>query len=59
MKKTDGLAKISDKSSIQASNLGLVGAIIDSGIITGYKDGSFKPLATLTRAEAAALLARM
>lgn len=59
IEKTDGLAKISDKSSIQASNLGLVGAIIDSGIITGYKDGSFKPLATLTRAEAAALLARM
>lgn len=57
--KVDGLAQVSDKSSIQAANLGLVGAVIDSGIIDGYKDGSFKPKANLTRAEAAVLLSRI
>ncbi|CAM4338047.1 outer membrane protein assembly factor BamB [Paenibacillus endophyticus] len=57
--KVDGLAKVFDLSSIKASNRGLVGAVIDAGIINGYEDGSFKPLATLTRAEAAVLLSRV
>lgn len=50
---------IIDRSSIQASNRGMIGAVIDSGIINGYEDGSFKPKVTLTRAEAAALLSRI
>lgn len=57
--KANALVKVTDRSSIQASNLGLVGAVIDSGIIKGYKDGSFKPKDTLTRAEAASLLFRI
>ncbi len=31
----------------------------ESGLITGYNDGSFKPYGTVTRAEASAVLARM
>ncbi|WP_171056387.1 PQQ-binding-like beta-propeller repeat protein [Paenibacillus sinopodophylli] len=57
--KSDGLDKVSDRSSIKSLNRGLVGAVIDAGIINGYEDGSFKPMATLTRAEAAILLSRL
>lgn len=57
--KADGLAKVTDRLLIKAANRGMVGAVIDAGIINGYADGSFKPLATLTRAEAAVLLCRV
>lgn len=36
-----------------------VALCVKAGIITGYKDGSFKPTAKITREEAAAMLVRL
>ncbi|MDI4650195.1 S-layer homology domain-containing protein [Cohnella hashimotonis] len=45
-----------DKASIAAWSRGAVGALVNLRLIGGYADGSFKPLASLTRAEAVVLL---
>lgn len=47
-----------DKSSISNSYVRHVAIAVKYGIIAGYPDGYFKPKRTLTRAEAATLLAR-
>ncbi|MBX6378891.1 MAG: S-layer homology domain-containing protein, partial [Clostridia bacterium] len=36
-----------------------VAGVLDSGIMTGYPDGTFRPEASITRAEAAAVLMRV
>lgn len=38
---------------------GYIGALADKGVIGGYTDGSFKPNATITRAEMIAIIARV
>ncbi|WP_236570599.1 S-layer homology domain-containing protein [Paenibacillus sp. An7] len=46
----------SDSSSITAESKGSVGAVVTAKIISGYTDGSFKPLHSITRAEAVDVL---
>lgn len=38
---------------------GYIGALADKGIVTGYADGSFKPDATISRAEMVTIIARV
>ncbi|MEK5490056.1 S-layer homology domain-containing protein [Paenibacillus sp. FSL R7-0297] len=38
---------------------GYIGALADKGIVTGYADGSFKPGATITRAEMVTIIGRV
>jgi Bacterial Ig-like domain (group 2)/S-layer homology domain len=45
-----------DANSIGAWSLNSVSAMVDGGMISGYPDGTFKPAAPITRAEAAALI---
>lgn len=46
----------SDSSSIAVWSKGAVGAAAKANIISGYEDGSFKPLHSITRAEAVDVL---
>lgn len=45
-----------DKAQVAAWSAGYVKAAVDKGIITGYKDNSFKPTKVITRAELAKIL---
>lgn len=45
-----------DVSSIPAWSKGDIGAVIDQAIMTGYPDGTFRPLQAATRAEAITIL---
>ncbi len=45
-----------DSSSISAESKGAVGAVVSAKIISGYTDGSYKPLHSITRAEAVDVL---
>jgi hypothetical protein len=45
-----------DVSSIPAWSKGDIGAVIDQAIMTGYPDGTFRPLQVTTRAEAITIL---
>jgi hypothetical protein len=50
---------ISDLSAAPAAYIPYITAIHDAGLMQGYSDGSFAPQKSITRAEMAALLARM
>lgn len=50
-------ASFKDTSSNWAA--GYIDALADKGVIGGYQDGSFKPNATISRAEMVAIIARM
>lgn len=50
--------KFSDCDSISSDLLGYIGAACKAGLISGYPDGTFRPSASVTRAEAAAMLYR-
>ncbi|WYT55603.1 S-layer homology domain-containing protein [Paenibacillus sp. FSL K6-1217] len=58
-----GLGTTSAASTFRdtASNwaAGYIGALADKGIVTGYADGSFKPGATITRAEMVTIIGRV
>ena len=45
-----------DKAQVAAWSAGYVKAAVDKGIITGYKDNTFKPTKVITRAELAKIL---
>lgn len=45
-----------DKAKVAAWSAGYVKAAVDKGIITGYKDNTFKPAKVITRAELAKIL---
>lgn len=45
-----------DKTKVAAWSAGYVKAAVDKGIITGYKDNTFKPTKVITRAELAKIL---
>jgi Mg-chelatase subunit ChlD len=45
------IKSFSDSSSIAAWSKGAIGALVKKGILRGYKDNTFKPKKTLTRAE--------
>ena len=47
-----------DKAKVAAWSAGYVKAAVDKGIITGYKDNTFKPTKVITRAELAKILQR-
>ena len=49
----------SDDDSIAAYNRGYISLARQQGFIGGYEDGSFRPQATATRAEAAAMIMRL
>ncbi|EFM08658.1 S-layer domain protein [Paenibacillus curdlanolyticus YK9] len=51
-------ASFKDAASF-ASKKGMVAAVANAGLITGYPDGTFKPSGQLTRAEAAAVIVRL
>lgn len=51
--------KFEDEADIQAKYLDAVRECVKRGFIQGYPDGTFRPKATLTRAEACAILTRM
>lgn len=48
----------SDSRDLSDWSRGLVGAAADSGVISGYGDGSFRPQNNITRGEVAAMLSR-
>lgn len=52
----EAAAVFTDSASIAAWSKGAVGAVVAQDVITGYEDGSFKPLQSITRAEAVAAL---
>lgn len=51
--------QFTDEDHIKAGYRGLVGAVVEAGLMMGYNDSSFKPNRSLTRAEAAMLLSRV
>lgn len=52
-------AEFSDKEDISEYASDAVNFMSENGYITGYEDGSFKPLSSITRAETAVVLYRM
>ncbi|MCM1149563.1 MAG: S-layer homology domain-containing protein [Butyricicoccus sp.] len=48
----------SDSRDLSEWSRGLVGAVADAGVISGYGDGSFRPKNSITRGEVAAMLSR-
>lgn len=56
---TDPLSGFGDRSSVPSYSRDAFGGAIDSGYMTGFKDGTLRPNKTLTRAEAAVLLDRV
>lgn len=54
---TSAASKFGDTASNWAA--GYIGALADKGILTGYADGSFKPGATITRAEMVTIIGRV
>jgi hypothetical protein len=58
-----GFASAADFSDVSRDNtgdskLGAITALADSGVLTGYPDGSFRPYNSITRAEFAAVMCR-
>lgn len=58
--KLDSSAKLdfSDTTDLSASDASLVAKAVELGIINGYKDGTFKPNASINRGTAAAMISR-
>ena len=56
---TAGDASFTDASAISAYAQEAVASMVGSGVVSGYTDGSVKPLNNATRAEAAAMLSRL
>ncbi|WP_445667819.1 S-layer homology domain-containing protein [Paenibacillus sp. FSL H8-0122] len=54
---TSAASKFGDTASNWAA--GYIGVLADKGIVTGYSDGSFKPGATITRAEMVTIIGRV
>ena len=54
----EGTAAFTDDDEIAGWARQAIAAIVDAGIISGYKDGSFRPGRAVTRAEMAVMLAR-
>ncbi|CAH1201705.1 hypothetical protein PAECIP111893_01701 [Paenibacillus plantiphilus] len=50
------LSALTDKDKISPWAQGSVAALVKAGIITGYSDGSFRPLNSATRAEAVTMI---
>ncbi|MCZ1265709.1 S-layer homology domain-containing protein [Paenibacillus tundrae] len=55
--KNSASASFKDTKSSWAA--GYISALADKGVITGYSDGSFKPNATISRAEMVTIIARV
>lgn len=50
---------LTDRSLVNPNHMDDVTAVFELGIITGYPDGRFAPMATLTRAEAVTIIRRI
>lgn len=59
IKLTNGDASFTDAGSISAYAQNAVAAMVGSKVVSGYTDGSVKPLNNASRAEAAAMLSRL
>ena len=59
VKLTNGSASFTDADSISAYAQDAVAAMVGSNVVSGYTDGSVKPLNNASRAEAAAMLSRL
>ncbi|MEW6698378.1 MAG: S-layer homology domain-containing protein [Bacillota bacterium] len=55
---TEGVASFNDAAQIQAWARGGVGAVFKSGLMHGFPDNTFRPLKSITRAEAVVSLDR-
>jgi alpha-beta hydrolase superfamily lysophospholipase len=49
---TDATMNFSDSSEMASWSNGYIGAVVEAGLMRGYPDGSFKPMAQIKRAEA-------
>ena len=56
---TETQSNFSDRASFSSHQASYIREIADTGIITGYPDGSFRPENTATRAEAVTMVARV
>jgi L-ascorbate metabolism protein UlaG (beta-lactamase superfamily) len=52
----DGANKFKDRADIAGWSVGAVGAAAEGSLISGYPDGTFRPLMPITRAEAVVVL---
>ena len=52
-------AKFKDHGQIKAELRNMLAWAVEQGLVAGYADGTFRPQGTLTRAQGAALVARM
>ncbi|GAB2691835.1 S-layer homology domain-containing protein [Paenibacillus thermoaerophilus] len=55
---SDGAESFADAGSIGSDYIGYVSEAVKLGIVTGFEDGTFRPAATVTRAQMAAFLGR-
>jgi uncharacterized protein YjdB len=58
LKDSGGSISFSDRDSIPGWSRPAIAAVAGTGLITGYPDGSFRPGASITRAETATILDR-
>lgn len=56
LKAGTNLSDLTDGDQVSAWAQGGVAALVEQGIVQGYKDGSFKPQNPATRAEAVAII---
>ncbi len=54
----EGVATFKDSTRVAAWARGNIGAVVDSGLMRGFPDGSFRPDKSITRAEAVVSLSR-
>lgn len=53
-----GVNQFKDKDAIPQWSAGIIGGIVNKGLMNGYSDGTFNPLKNTTRAEAVVILKR-
>ncbi len=54
----DSIQTLKDRDAVPGWSRGIIGAVLDAGLMSGYPDGTFRAGSNITRAEAAAVLSR-